>query len=100
MSEAGFGSSIASLRSGSLVPCAALAVLLAALGLYAVFVAGPATRTLGQEQLARIITDENRAVCGKFGMRAGTSQFLDCAEALASVRQKQAERDRAAEHGI
>jgi hypothetical protein len=98
MSEASFGSP--NLRSGSLIPYAALAVLLLAVGLYSIFVSAPATRAFAKEQLARTIADENRAVCEKFGMRAGTSQFLDCAEVLATVRQKQADRDHAAEQGF
>jgi hypothetical protein len=52
-----------------------------------------------QDQLGRAIADETRAVCEKFGMTAG-SQFQDCADQLATVRQKQASRDRAAEQGI
>jgi hypothetical protein len=98
MTEASVGSQ--GLRTGSLLHYVAIAVLLLALGLYAVFVAAPASRALGQEQLARTIADENRAVCEKFGMHAGTSQFDDCAQALAAVRQKQMDRDQAAQQGI
>lgn len=100
MSQASLGSSISSARAGTLLPYAALTVLLLAFGLYVIFVAGPAQRALAQDQLARTIADETRAICGKFGMREGTSQFLDCAEMLATVRQKQFERDHAAEQGI
>ena len=100
MSQSSLGSSIASVRTGSLLPYAALTVLLLAVGFYALLVAGPAQRALAQDRLARAIAEETQAVCEKFGMKAGTSQFTDCAQALATIRQKQVERDLAAEEGL
>jgi hypothetical protein len=100
MSEASLRSPVASERTSSLIPYAAFTVLLLSFGLYAVFVAGPAQRVLAQDQLTRTISEETRAACEKFGMKAGTAQFVDCADVLATVRQKQANRDHAAEQGI
>ncbi len=100
MSEASPGSPAAEVRTGSMLPYAAFVVLLLAFCLYAIFVAGPASRALAKEQLARTVAEETNAVCAKFGMKAGTSQFTDCADALAMVRQKQIDRDRAAEQGL
>ena len=93
-------SSIASRRAVFPLPYALLGAVLVAFGLYAVFISGPVMRTQAQEQLARIIADEDRAVCGTFGIRAESSKFPACAQSLAMVRQKQAERDRAADQGI
>jgi hypothetical protein len=79
-------------------PALATALLLAvvaAFGLHALFVSGPAMREAAEAQLARIIADEDRDVCGQFGMRPGTAQFADCSRELATVRQKQSDRDRA-----
>ena len=100
MPQAGLGSPVISIRNGTLIPYAALIVVLLALGFYAILVVGPAQRALAQDQLARTIAEETRAVCERFGMRDGTSQFLDCAQALATIRQKQVDRDHAAEQGL
>lgn len=84
-------------------PALAYALLLAvavAYGLHALFISGPATRAAAQQQLERTIADEDRNVCGLFGMRPGTSQFVACSRELAIVRQRQADRDSAAAQGI
>jgi hypothetical protein len=63
-----------------------------AYGLYAAFISAPAMRAAEQAQLDRAIADENRGFCEKFGMRAGTSEFIMCSQELAIIRQKQADR--------
>jgi hypothetical protein len=72
---------------------------LVAFGLWAVLIEGPAMRSSAQERLNHEIAAEN-IVCEKFGMRSGTSEFLACSKELAIVRQKQADRDHAAELGL
>lgn len=84
-------------------PKLAYAVLIAvviAYGLHALFISGPAMRAAAQEQLERIIADEDRDVCGQFGIHPGSSQFNVCSRELAIVRKKQVERDNAAAQGI
>ena len=65
-----------------------------ALGVHAL-VSAPALR-----EAARVIADEDRDVCGQFGLRPGTNAFVACSRELANVRQKQSERDQAAAAGI
>lgn len=76
------------------------AVALAAGGLWAALIGGPAMRASAQEQFDREITAENLGFCEKFGMRSGTGEFIACTRELAIIRQAQADRDRAAEVGI
>lgn len=70
-----------------------------ALGLHTL-VSAPAIREAAETELARIIADEDRDVCGQFGLRPGTAQFVVCSRELANVRQKQSDRDQAAAAGI
>lgn len=77
-----------------------LIAALAAGGLWAALIGGPAMRASAQQQYDHEIAGENLAFCEKFGMRAGTSGFSACTSELAVVRQKQADRDRAAELGL
>ena len=79
---------------------AALLAVVAAYGLHALFISGPAMREKAQAHLTRIIADEDRDVCGQFGIHPSTSQFAICSRELAIVRQKQSDRDRAAAEGI
>jgi hypothetical protein len=74
--------------------------ILAAWGLYAVFIAGPAMRAAAHESVERAIADENRQFCEKFGMRSGGDAFTACGKELSVVRQRQAERDSAAAQGM
>lgn len=74
--------------------------ILAAWGLHAVFIAGPALRAAARETVERAIADENRQFCEKFGMRSGSDAFTVCGKELTIVRQKQADRDSAAAQGI
>ena len=75
-----------------------LAVLLI-YGLHALFIACPAMRAAANEQIKQAIANEDRGVCETFGARAGDA-FAACGKALATVRQKQAERDNAAAQGM
>ena len=70
-----------------------------ALGVHAL-VSAPATREVARAELARVIADEDRDVCGQFGLRPGTNAFVACSRELANVRQKQSDRDQAAAAGI
>ena len=70
-----------------------------ALGVHAL-VSAPALREAAQAELARVIADEDRDVCGQFGLRPETSAFVACSRELANVRRKQSERDQAAAAGI
>jgi hypothetical protein len=83
----------------TLVSALAVAVL-AAWGLHAVFITGPAMRAAAHETVERAIADENRQFCEKFGMRSGSDAFTACGKELSVVRQKQADRDSAAAQGI
>lgn len=79
------------------------ALMLAAVvayGLHALLVAGPALHAAAEQHLARAIAEEDHDVCGSFGIRPGTAQFLSCSRALAIIRQRQSDRDNAAAQGI
>ncbi len=78
----------------------ALIAVLVAFGLYAAFISGPAIRADAREALGRTIADENLAFCEKFGMEVGTSAFAACSQELATIRQKQTDRNGAAAPGI
>jgi hypothetical protein len=84
-------------------PALAAALLLAvvaAFGLHTLFVSGPAMREAAEAELVRVTADEDRDVCGRFGMRPDTPQFAVCSGELAIVRRKQSDRDHAAAAGI
>jgi len=70
-----------------------------ALGLHTIACA-PEIRQAAQTELARVIADEDRDVCGQFGLRPGTNAFMACSRELANVRQKQSDRDQAAAAGL
>lgn len=77
-----------------------LLAVLAACGLYAAFIAGPAMRAAAHEYLERTIADEDRQFCETFGMRSASAAFTACSRELAIIRQKQVDRDNAAAQGI
>jgi hypothetical protein len=77
-----------------------LLAVLAAYGLYALIIGGPAMRAAAHETLERTIADEDRQFCETFGMRSGSAAFTACSKELAIIRQKQVERDNAAAQGI
>jgi hypothetical protein len=90
-------------RTTGELPRLAYALLMAvvvAYGLHALFISGPAMRADAQVQLERTLAQEDRDVCGQLGIRPGTTQFATCSRELATVRQKQADRDLAAAQGI
>ena len=99
MTEAKTSFPVVNLTPGQLVFSLFTAVMVAC-GLYAGLISAPAIRATAQKQLEQTIADENRAFCEKFGMRLGTSEFVECGEQLAIVRQKQIDRDSAAAQGI
>jgi len=76
------------------------AAILAALGLHAVFIAGPAMRAAAHEEVLQAIADEDHRFCDMFGMRSGTDTFAACGRELSIVRQRQVDRDNAAAQGI
>jgi hypothetical protein len=83
-------------------PALAAALVLAvvtALGLHTL-ASAPAIRQAAEAELARVIADEDRDVCGQFGLRPNTTSFEACSRELANVRQKQSDRDHAAAAGI
>ena len=75
-----------------------LAVLLL-FGLYALVISGPAMHVAASERLERALADENHEVCEMLGARSGDA-YAACSRALATVRQKQTDRDNAAALGI
>ncbi|MGY0573385.1 hypothetical protein ACTGJ9_021755 [Bradyrhizobium sp. RDM12] len=77
------------------------ALLLAVVAAFAlhVLVSAPTLRQAAEAELVRVIADEDRDVCGQFELRPGTTSFAACSRELASVRQKQSDRDRAAAAG-
>ncbi|MDN5004008.1 hypothetical protein ACFQZO_24525 [Bradyrhizobium sp. GCM10027634] len=81
------------------VAAALVLAVVTALGLHAL-ASAPAMREAAQADLARLIADEDRDVCGQFGLRPGTSAFVACSRELANVRRKQSDRDQAAAAGI
>ncbi|MDA9523082.1 hypothetical protein XI06_23070 [Bradyrhizobium sp. CCBAU 11434] len=81
------------------IAAALVLAVVTALGVHAL-VSAPAIRDAAQAELARVIADEDRDVCGQFGLRPGTTAFVACSRELANVRQKQSDRDQAAAAGI
>jgi hypothetical protein len=57
-------------------------------------------QAIAEDQLWRTIAGEDRVFCEKFGMHAGTPQSETCGQELEIIRQKQADRDRAAAEGL
>jgi hypothetical protein len=81
------------------IAAALVLAVVTALGLHTI-TSAPAMREAAQAELARIIADEDRDVCGQFGLRPGTNAFVACSRELANVRKKQSDRDQAAAAGI
>ncbi|PSO19778.1 hypothetical protein C7G41_35280 [Bradyrhizobium sp. MOS002] len=77
-----------------------LIAVLVACGLHALFISGPAMRAAAHEQVQRAIADEDRHSCEMFGMRSDSAAFAACSRELATIRQKQIDRDNAAALGI
>ncbi|MDN4988866.1 hypothetical protein KUL72_16385 [Bradyrhizobium arachidis] len=81
------------------IAAALLLAVVTALGLHTL-VSASAMRDAAEAELARVIANEDRDVCGQFGLRPGTNAFVACSRELANVRQKQSDRDEAAAAGI
>jgi hypothetical protein len=79
---------------------ALLVATLVALGLHAVFIAGPALRASAHDAVVQAVAGEDHQFCEMFGMRAGTDAFAACSRELSIIRQKQLDRDNAAAEGI
>src|SRR6185312_10909420 len=79
---------------------AMIVAVMAAGGLYAILIEGPARRAAAQQKLAQTISDENRAFCQKLGITVESSEFALCSQELAIVRKRQTDRDSAAELGV
>lgn len=80
-----------------------LVLVIAVLGagvLYATFISGQKMLAIAEDKLRQTVADEDRAFCEKFGMRDGTPEFVACGQGLGIIRQKQADRDRAAAQGL
>ncbi|BAL78720.1 hypothetical protein [Bradyrhizobium cosmicum] len=73
---------------------------LAAYGLYALLISGPAMRDAARADLERAIADENRQFCETFGVSPTSAAFTTCSKELTIIRQKQVDRDNAAAQGI
>ncbi|WP_342725662.1 hypothetical protein AAFG07_01305 [Bradyrhizobium sp. B097] len=71
-----------------------------AVGLYILFISGPAMHAATRERLAQTIAEEDRSFCEQFAAQSGTAGFAACRRELAMVRQRQAERDNAAALGL
>ncbi len=81
------------------IAAALVLAVVTALGLHTL-VSAPTIRDDAQAELARVIANEDRDVCGQFGLRPGTNAFVACSRELANVRQKQSDRDQAAAAGF
>ena len=71
-----------------------------AYGLHALFISGPAMQADARAQLEQTIAEEDRYVCGQFGIQPDTTLSIICSRELANVRQKQMGRDHAAAAGL
>lgn len=81
------------------IAAALLVAVATAFGLHTL-ASAPALREAAEAELAHVIADEDRDVCGQFGLRPGTNAFVACSRELANVRQKQSDRDQAAAAGF
>jgi hypothetical protein len=53
---------------------------------------GPQIRAAAEAHEARLVEEENRAFCGKFGIDPGTTRYAECAAGLADIRARTLER--------
>jgi hypothetical protein len=47
---------------------------------------GPQLRAVAEAEEARLVADENRAFCSKFGIGPETSRYAQCAAELREIR--------------
>jgi hypothetical protein len=59
-------------------------------GLIAIY--GPQMRAAADAREARIVEEEDRAFCSKFGVGPGSSRYSDCCAALREIRTRHLER--------
>ncbi|MBR1204073.1 MULTISPECIES: hypothetical protein [unclassified Bradyrhizobium] len=78
--------------------CGAFIAILAAFGLYAAFISGPAMRAAAHDDVVRMVAEEDRRFCKMFGL--GTDTFAACSRELSTVGQRQVDRDNAAAQGL
>ena len=95
-------SGLAGVASISIVWRAAYWLIIAgtAFGLYKAYSVGQEIRAIAREQFEQAVADEDHAFCERFGLHAGTSEYVACCRQLSIVRQKQTERDRSAAQGL
>jgi hypothetical protein len=99
--KTGFGRVADSVRSWCSTHLLVLIIALLTVSvLYELYVYGQKMQAIAENQLRQTIADEDRVFCAKFGMSAGTPQFVLCGQELEIIRQKQADRDRAAAQGL
>lgn len=67
-----------------------------AFGLYNAYKVGRDMHAITLEQVEQAVANEDHAFCARFGMQAGTSEFVACCHELSIIRQKQTDRDRSA----
>lgn len=72
-------------------PLAAFIIATAVLVTGSVLVNGPKMRAASEQAIKTDIEQEDRTVCAEFGFASGHA-FIACSDALARVRQRQAER--------
>jgi hypothetical protein len=53
---------------------------------------GPQIRAAAEAEEARVIDEENRAFCSKFGIDPATSRFAECAVGLMEIRARHLQR--------
>jgi hypothetical protein len=73
------------------VPVLFLSAVVMAAAVYAT-VFGPAAQAAADRAEAQEIDAENREFCALFGVRAGESNYANCASGLAEIRRRQSER--------
>jgi len=66
------------------------ALVVAVVGL--IFLTGGRIRESLDADRARLIAEDDRSFCTRFGMEPGTARYAECAAALADVRSRQDQR--------
>src|SRR5215468_10280741 len=78
----------AQLRQGAHIAYVLSLVALAGL----IGINGPQVRAAAEAQEERIVGEENRAFCARFGIELGTTRYAACAAGLAVIRARALER--------
>lgn len=99
--KAGFGRVVHSVRGWRSTHWLLLVIaVLGAAVLYASFNYGQKMRAIAEYQLRETIAAEDRTFCEKFGGRPSTPQYIACCQELWIIRQKQADRESAADQSL